>query len=63
MNIDVRQGFIQEIDADAVVVNLFRGVTRPGGATGAVDKALGGAITELITSGDFRGKLGETAVL
>ncbi len=63
MNIDVRRGFIQEIDADAVVVNLFRGITRPSGATGAVDKALGGAISELITSGDFRGKLGETTVL
>ncbi|MFQ5856972.1 MAG: leucyl aminopeptidase [Anaerolineae bacterium] len=63
MNVTVKQGFIQEADADAVAVNLFKGVTRPGGATGAVDRALGGAITELIGVGDFKGKLGETAVL
>jgi leucyl aminopeptidase len=63
MNIVVQQGFIQQTDADAVVVNLFKGVRQPGGATGAVDKALGGAISELIAGGDFKGKLGETAVL
>ena len=28
--------------ADAWIVNLFQGVTNPSGATGAVDKALGG---------------------
>lgn len=63
MNVVVQQAFIQEVEADAVVANLFKGVTRPGGATGAVDKALDGAITDLIASGDFKGKLGETAVL
>jgi leucyl aminopeptidase len=63
INVSVKQGFIQEIDADAVVVNLFKGVTQPGGATGAVDQSLGGAITDLIAGGDFKGKLGETAVL
>ena len=63
INVTVEQGFIQEIDAGAVVVNLFKGVTQPGRATGAVDRVLGGAITDLIASGDFKGKLGETAVL
>jgi len=63
MEVNVQQGFIQEVEADAVVVNLFKGVERPGGATGAVDRALNGAISELIAAGDFQGKLGETAVL
>lgn len=63
MNVTVEQGFIQEVEADAVVVNLFKGVTQPGGATGAVDGALEGAIADLIAGGDFKGKLGETAVL
>src|SRR5690554_3154481 len=54
---------ITEVEADTIVVNLFRGVTAPGGATGAVDEALGGAITELIAGGDISGKLGEVGVL
>lgn len=63
MNPTVVQGEIQAIDADAIVVNLFEGVQKPGGATGAVDAALGGAISELIASGDLTGKAGEVAVL
>ena len=38
-------------------------MTEPGGATGAVDKALGGAISAIIAAGDFVGKPGETALL
>lgn len=63
LNITVQQGGIQTIAADAIIVNLFQGVTEPAGATGAVNKTLGGAISELIAGGDLRGKLGETAVL
>lgn len=59
----VEQGSITEQTADTLVVNLFEGVTSPGGATGAVDRALSGAISELIAQGDLSGKLGETAVL
>lgn len=62
MNITIRQGGIQEVEADAIIVNLFEGVDKPGGATGVVDKALDGAITDLIEGGDLRGKLGQTAV-
>ena len=63
MKIQVTQGSIQEIKADTLIVNLFEGVSAPGGATGAVDKALGGAISELITSGDLTGKSCEVGVL
>ena len=63
MEINVKQDSIQACDADTIIVNLFEGVTTPGGATGAVDAALDGAISELIASGDFRGKGGEVAVL
>jgi leucyl aminopeptidase len=62
MQIGVQQGNIQDSDADTIIVNLFEGVTYPGGATGAVDSALDGAISELIASGDLRGKEGEVAV-
>jgi leucyl aminopeptidase len=59
MNITVRQGDISTSQADAIVVNLFEGVTSPGGGTGAVDRAMGGAISSLIAQGDIRGKSGE----
>ena len=38
MDIVVQQGNIIEAAVDAVIVNLFEGVTQPGGATGAVDR-------------------------
>jgi leucyl aminopeptidase len=63
MKITVQQGGIQAIEAEAVIVNLFKGVTQPGGATGVVNQALDGAIAELIESGDLTGKLGQTVVL
>ncbi|HZJ08594.1 MAG TPA: M17 family peptidase N-terminal domain-containing protein, partial [Trueperaceae bacterium] len=54
---------VESVECSALVVNLFEGVTTPGGATGAVDRALDGAISELIASGDVTGKLGKVAVL
>ena len=59
MEIRVEAGDIAQAAADVLVVNLFEGVTEPGGGTGAVDAALDGAITKLIALGDIRGKSGE----
>ena len=56
-------GDVVQSDADAVVVNLFEGVTAPAGATGAVDAALGGAVSALIADKEITGKLGEIAVI
>lgn len=69
MDIRVINAPIQAVDADAIIVNLFEGVQRPGGATGAVDAVLRasdageGLISQLIRLGDFKGKLNEVAVL
>jgi leucyl aminopeptidase len=63
MNVHITQGSIESAEADAIIVNLFEGVTSPGGATGAVDSALDGAISDLIAGGDFNGKKGEVAAL
>ncbi|MCY4436494.1 MAG: leucyl aminopeptidase [Chloroflexi bacterium] len=63
MNVLAAQGNILEQDADLIVVNLFEGVTVPGGATGAVDRALDGQISDLIAAGDFEGKLNESLYL
>ncbi len=61
--IKVVVGNIVEAQVDGIVVNLFEGVTRPGGATGAVDRALGGEISRLIDKGYFKGKLNETFII
>lgn len=63
MKVSVSQGGIQESTADTIIVNLFQGVSSPGGATGAVDGVLGGAISELIANSDLIGKKGEVGVL
>ena len=63
MEIKIQQGSIQTVETDALIVNLFDDVTTPGGATGAVNQALSGAIAELIASGDLTGKAGEVGVL
>ncbi len=59
MNIKAVAGDITKMNVDAIIVNLFEGVTAPGGATGAVDKAMDGAISKLISEGEIKGKSGE----
>lgn len=63
MDIRVAAGDIARQDVGAVVVNLFKGVLSPGGATGAVDRALGGAISQLIEDGEITGKSGEITLI
>jgi leucyl aminopeptidase len=63
LEIKVTVGDIAQIEADAIVVNLFEGVEQPGGATAAVDKALNGAISSLIGRGEIKGKFGEVSIV
>ena len=63
MKINVEITDITTVDTPALVVNLFKGVKSPGGATGAVDKALDGAIRRLIEDGEITGKQGELTLL
>jgi leucyl aminopeptidase len=63
LEIKVITGEITSVKADAIVVNLFEGTKKPGGATGAVDKALDGAITKLIEQGEIKGKLNEISII
>ena len=63
MEIKVVAGDITGLKVDAVIVNLFEGIKNPGGATGAVDKALGGAITRLIADGEIKGKRHEMTMI
>jgi leucyl aminopeptidase len=63
MEIKVEVGDISQHPARAIVVNLFEGTKRPGGATGAVNKALGGAISQLIKEGEIKGKFNELTLI
>ena len=63
MQINVVSGDIAEREDSAIVVNLFEEVTQPGGATGAVDDALDGAISDLIEQGDITGKKGNNVLI
>jgi len=63
LKVKVITGEITNVEADAIVVNLFEGTKNPGGATAAVDKALDGAITKLIEQGELKGKLNEISII
>ncbi len=63
MKVKVISGDITKLDVDVLIVNLFEGIKKPGGATAAVDKALDGIISQLIASGEIKGKLNETPLI
>ena len=63
MKIKVVSGDITKLKVDAIIVNLFEGMESPAGATGAVDQALGGLITQLIAEGEIKGKLNEMTLV
>ena len=63
MKINVESGDITQHEAKVIIVNLFQGVKSPGGATGAVDAALEGGITALISEGEIKGKGGEALLV
>ena len=63
MKINVTVGDATQVDTQALVVNLFQGVTQPQGTTHAVDLALDGAISQLIQDGEITGRLGEITLI
>ncbi len=63
MKLKAIKGSVTELETGTVVVNLFEGVDKPGGATGAIDRALGGQLSEMIADGEITGTLGETRII
>ncbi len=52
-----------KVRTDALIVNLFQGVKKPGGVTGAVDSALDGAISKLVSAGEIKGTLAQVTTI
>ena len=63
MEIKAIAGNLVEMKTDAIVVSHYEGAKRPEGDAAAADKALGGAITQLIKQGDIKGKLNEVNII
>ena len=63
LRLQAMRGDIAQIASDAAIVNLFQGVTSPEGATGAVDRTLGGLITDLIADGEVTGNRGNNVLI
>ena len=63
MRVTVAHGDVIQMATPALIVNLFEGVKSPGGATGAVDSAMGGVISQLIQEGEVKGKKGEMTLI
>ena len=63
MEVKVVVGDIVDVKAGAIVVNFFEGMERLDGDIAAVDKALDGAISQLISQGEIKGKLNEITLV
>ncbi|CAN5795533.1 leucyl aminopeptidase [soil metagenome] len=61
MNIKTVHGNIHETEADTLVVSVYKDGLA--GAAGEIDEALGGALRERLSEGDFTGEVGEVTVL
>ncbi|MBA7505286.1 Cytosol aminopeptidase [subsurface metagenome] len=63
MEIRAVVGDIAKIKAGAIVVNLFEGMERLDGDIANIDKALDGAVSQLISQGEIKGKLNEVTIV
>jgi len=63
MEIKAIVGDITKIEAGAIIVNFFEEMTHPDGDLATVDKALDGAISQLISQGEIKGKLSEITIV
>jgi leucyl aminopeptidase len=63
MEIKVIAGDITKTEAGAIIVGVFEGVKRPDGDLAAVDKALAGAVSRLISQGEIKGKARELNII
>ena len=63
-DINVQKGLLEDTPANVLVLNLQEGVIVPAGATGAIDVALSGIISQFVIAQEgFDGKFGSMYVL
>ncbi len=63
MEIKVIVDDITKIKTGAIIVNFFEGMERLDGDIATTDKALDGAISQLISQGEIKGKLNEITII
>jgi len=63
VDIKVIAGDIAKTEVDAIVVGFFEGMEHPGGVVASIDRALDGAISQLIEQGEIKGKLSEATII
>jgi len=63
MEIKVKAGDITKTEAGAIILGLFEGVGRLNGELAIIDKVLGGALAQLISQGEIKGKAREVTVI
>ncbi len=63
MEIKVVIDDITKVEAGAIIVNYFEGMERLDGDIATIDKALDGAISQLISQGEIKGKLNEITII
>jgi len=63
VEIKVVAGDIVHFQAGAIIVDFFEGMERLEGVSAAVDRALDGAIAQLISQGEIKGKLNQVTVI
>ncbi len=63
MEIAAQQASLVDVTAPLLVVNLFEDAETLGGATAAVDQALGGLLSRLRAAGELRGEAGQIVVV
>ena len=63
MEIKVIAGNIARIKSSAIIVNFLEGMEQLDGDIAIIDKALDGAISQLISQGEIKGKLNEITII
>ena len=63
MKIQVRKGNLEEVTTQAAIIAHFEDDGRLGGAAAKLDKRSGGLVGEIVSEGDFTGRLNRLGVI